>query len=89
MTSWRFTGFYGSAFSRTRADYWHVIKDLSLNNAFPWLVCGDFNEILYASEKVDGALRDEKRMDLFRETLNFFQLKDISFSSGCDSFQIR
>lgn len=54
-----------------------MLKDLSLNNMHPWLVCGDFNEIFYAHEKIGGALRDERRMYLFRETFDFFQLKDV------------
>ncbi|KAA3461725.1 Exo_endo_phos domain-containing protein [Gossypium australe] len=47
---------------------------------YPWLVEGDFNEILYSFEKSGGVQRDNKRMEAFRETLEDCQLVDIGFS---------
>lgn len=28
----------------------------------PWMVCEDFNEVMYSFEKVEGVPRDERRM---------------------------
>lgn len=33
------------------------------------MVCGDFNEILYANEKVGGVPKDESWMEEFRRVL--------------------
>lgn len=46
-----------------------------------WLVCGDFNEILYASEKKGGMLREEGRMKMFHDVLQCCELMDIGFLS--------
>ena len=45
----------------------------------PWLVIGDFNEILEQLEKDGGAQRREVQMDLFRNTLKNCQLSDLGF----------
>ncbi|KAA3466257.1 reverse transcriptase [Gossypium australe] len=77
---WRFTRFYGSPYANGRIDSWNELRRLSTLFYLPWLVCGDFNEILYASEKKGGLPREEKRMKQFRETLSECGLYDVGFS---------
>ncbi|KAA3477308.1 reverse transcriptase [Gossypium australe] len=77
---WRFTGFYGSPYSQDRSSVWSLLKFLSQGNNYPWLVAGDFNEILYFFEKIGGIPRDQKRMEAFRDTLEDCQLTDIGYS---------
>lgn len=48
---WRFIGFYGSPYIQDRNESWAVLKSLTTNKDFPWFVVGDFNEIMYGSEK--------------------------------------
>lgn len=48
---WRFTGFYGSSYAQDRNDSCEVLKKLAVGEAIPWLVCGDFNKIMYGFEK--------------------------------------
>ncbi|KAA3468179.1 reverse transcriptase [Gossypium australe] len=76
---WRFTGFYGSPYSKDRIQVWDLLKKLRQNGTGPWLVAGDFNEIMYSFEKNGGLPRDPKRMEVFKETLTECQLKDIGF----------
>lgn len=76
---WRFTGFYGSPYVQDRSDSWVVLKKLTVGEAIPWLVCGDFNEIMYGFEKKGGLPRDERRMELFRKTLEDCHLYDVGF----------
>lgn len=45
----------------------------------PWLVCEDFNDILYSFEKKGGVPRCEQRMKEFRRTLDETKLVDIGF----------
>ncbi|KAG8482089.1 hypothetical protein CXB51_027072 [Gossypium anomalum] len=77
---WRFTGFYGSPYAHDRNDSWEVLKCLGFDNGIQWLVCGDFNEIMYGSEKKGGLPRGERRMDLFRKTLEECELIDVEYS---------
>ncbi|KAA3476658.1 reverse transcriptase [Gossypium australe] len=69
---WQFTGLYGSPY----------LKDQDLKRNYPWLVVEDFNEIMYSFEK-RGLLRDQKRMEVFGDTLEECQLMDIGYSRVC------
>lgn len=77
--SWHFMGFYGSSFANERSDSLDILRRLGDNYELPWIVCGDFNEILYSIWK-RGLLRDERRMKAFREVLDECWLTDIGFS---------
>ncbi|KAA3460897.1 reverse transcriptase [Gossypium australe] len=77
---WRFTGFYGSPYLKDRNFVWNLLRRLGQEGHYPWLVARDFNEILYSFEKNGGVLRDQERMEAFRETLEECQLMDIGYS---------
>ncbi|XP_052485155.1 uncharacterized protein LOC128040446 [Gossypium raimondii] len=77
---WRFTGFYGSPYSYDREESWNLLRQLKNQGDDPWLVCGDFNEILYNFEKKGGLLREERRMETFRKALEDCRLVDLGFS---------
>lgn len=48
---WRFTGFYGFPERARRKDSWQLLRNLSERSNLPWVVMGDFNDILRAEEK--------------------------------------
>ncbi|XP_040956169.1 uncharacterized protein [Gossypium hirsutum] len=77
---WRFTGFYGSPYSYDREHSWNLLRQLKNQGDDPWLVCGDFNEILYSFEKKGGLPRKERRMEAFRKALEDCRLVDLGFS---------
>ncbi|KAA3472243.1 reverse transcriptase [Gossypium australe] len=77
---WRFTGFYGSPYAREREDSWNLLRRLGQNAEQPRLVCGDFNEIMYGSEKICGLPREERRMEAFRNVLEDYRLMDLGYS---------
>ena len=45
----------------------------------PWVVCGDFNEITHANEKLGWLDRDATQMWDFREGLSKCGLVDLGF----------
>ncbi|KAA3474806.1 Endonuclease/exonuclease/phosphatase [Gossypium australe] len=78
---WRYTGLYGSPYLKDKNTVWNLLRRLDQEANYPWLVEGDFNEILFSFEKSGGVQRDNKRMKAFRETLEDCQLVDIGYSS--------
>ena len=78
--AWQFTGFYEDPDTASREDSWSLLKALSQRSNYPWVVLGDFNEILLAEEKQGGLDRPEWQMLNFREALDFFSLKDLGFN---------
>lgn len=48
---WRFTSFYGNPETEKRRFSWELLDRLYEENERPWLIGGDFNEILSVEEK--------------------------------------
>ncbi|KAA3455720.1 reverse transcriptase [Gossypium australe] len=79
---WRFTGFYGSPYLKDKNVAWNLLKRLGQECSYPWLVAGDFNEILYYFEKSGGVPRHQRRMEAFRDVLDECQLIDLGYSGS-------
>ncbi|GMJ04188.1 hypothetical protein HRI_004088000 [Hibiscus trionum] len=77
---WRLTGFYGNPVERLREESWDLLRNLSVDQSHPWLVIGDFNEILLSSEKRGGRIRSARSMEAFRRALGDCDLEDLGFS---------
>ena len=54
---WRFTGVYGKPKAEHRGQTWSLLRQLGVHNRWPWVIGGDFNEIVQADEKEGGPLR--------------------------------
>ena len=54
MDACRFIGFYGDFDTANQEHSWSLLQELSRRSALPWVYMGDFNEILFANEKLDG-----------------------------------
>ncbi|KAG8491705.1 hypothetical protein CXB51_015144 [Gossypium anomalum] len=59
---------------REKARTWELLRTLGRDNTLPWLVGGDFNDILFSNEKQGGILTKEARMEAFRQPLESCQL---------------
>ncbi|KAA3466735.1 reverse transcriptase [Gossypium australe] len=75
---WEFMGFYGSPYVSNKSASWNLLRILGQEQNHPWLVSGDFNEIMYSFEKSGGQPREEKKMEAFREVLEECQLMDVA-----------
>jgi hypothetical protein len=51
LPPWKLTGFYDHPEWAKRHEAWALLSHLKLYNPEPWLVIGNFNEILEQSEK--------------------------------------
>lgn len=80
--SWRFTGFYGNPEVDKRFHSWNLLEKLYENEDTPWIVGGDFNEIISNEEKSGGARRNDIQMESFRNVINSCKLLDVGYRGG-------
>ncbi|XP_075651332.1 uncharacterized protein LOC142621846 [Castanea sativa] len=78
-SKWRLTGFYGHLDTSKREETWTLLESLSRLNNISWLCLGDYNEILYRSEKHGGSPRPSRQMDYFHRAINTCELRDLGF----------
>lgn len=78
-SKWRFTGFYGFPEQHHRHRSWDLLRRLSSHNDLPWVVGGDFNEILAHGEESGGLVRATGLMESFREGLLDCDIIDLGF----------
>ncbi|KAL4318018.1 hypothetical protein GQ457_18G000980 [Hibiscus cannabinus] len=79
---WRCTGFYGAPEEHNRRESWNFLRYLDDSPNVPWLVIGDFNELLFSFEKSGGLLRSQRQMDAFRIALEDCSLSDIGYQGS-------
>lgn len=77
---WRFTGIYGFPRVEDRHRTWALIRALSLRCSLPWLLGGDFNEVLAGSEKDGGPPRADRQISEFRGAVDSCCLHDLQFT---------
>uniref|UniRef100_A0A803QAN3 Reverse transcriptase domain-containing protein n=1 Tax=Cannabis sativa TaxID=3483 RepID=A0A803QAN3_CANSA len=76
-----FTAFYGAPNVAHRVHTWTLLKRLKdVAPLLPWVVIGDFNEILYNHNKKGGNRRCESQMDDFRAVLDVCNLNELPFT---------
>ena len=78
--AWRFTDFYGNPDTANQEHSWGLLQTLSHRFNLPWICMGDFNEILFANEKMGWLDRPERQMQGFRDALDYCHLKDLGFN---------
>lgn len=54
LREWRCTGIYGNPEASNKVSTWNLIRTLHSIEQIPWLLGGDFNEVLHLHEKRDG-----------------------------------
>ncbi|GLT27861.1 hypothetical protein SLA2020_028310 [Shorea laevis] len=52
--TWRFTGYYGHPERHNRRHSWQLLRELATKSDLPWLIGGDFNDLLHSDEKLGG-----------------------------------
>lgn len=62
---WRFTGFYGDPKVSNKIHSWNLLRRLNDLSTLPWVVGGDFNEIVCMEEKKGGVDRNQRQMQAF------------------------
>ncbi|XP_028754982.1 uncharacterized protein LOC114714409 [Neltuma alba] len=71
------TAVYAVPHSNHRQALWNKLKLLSLNLSEPWIVCGDFNDILNSDERLGGAGVNQGRLNWFKNQIDDCSLSDL------------
>ncbi|XP_024196014.1 uncharacterized protein LOC112199199 [Rosa chinensis] len=75
----RFTGICGVATMADRIITWNLLRTLAAQLNMPWIVVGDFNEILCLEDKSGGPPCNIAQMNRFRQALVDCDLMDMGF----------
>jgi hypothetical protein len=74
---WRLTGIYGDPRWEDKYKTWDKLRELNQSSNLPWVIIGDFNEILYSHEKEGGNPKSQGCMQGFRDALVDCGLEDL------------
>ncbi|MCH86446.1 hypothetical protein A2U01_0007303, partial [Trifolium medium] len=74
---WYFTPIYASPNEDNRKSLWEDLKLIADSMQEPWMIAGDFNDIVCANEKKNGAPVSLRRCNNFRERINACNLMDL------------
>lgn len=78
---------YGAPSKQDRPRFWEVMADIGVQRTTPWLLTGDFNDLLDNSEKVAGPLRWGGSFLSFRNFVSQNGLWDLQFSGNSLSWR--
>ncbi|KAL9684104.1 hypothetical protein QQ045_021536 [Rhodiola kirilowii] len=80
--SFRITLFYGHPVTHRREELWDLIRTLDRMMVMPWLIFGDFSEVLFGWEVKGRRIRGEWQMIKFRAVMQDCNLTDIGFGGA-------
>ncbi|XP_019158838.1 PREDICTED: uncharacterized protein LOC109155671 [Ipomoea nil] len=67
---WRMTCYYGYSQHHRRAEAWELIKSFAPRSTLPWVMIGDFNDLLFQHEKRGGNPHPNNLLRGFGETID-------------------
>lgn len=76
---WLITGVYGHLKVAWRGELWDILCALRKSDDTPWLIMGDFNEVLRFLEKWGGCDHFETQIRSFQDMLNDCALGDMGY----------
>ncbi|CAM8905799.1 unnamed protein product [Rhodiola kirilowii] len=85
-STFRVTLFYGHPMVNKRAETWELLRRLNADVDLPWLVFGDFNEVLFGWEVKGKCIRGEWQMKRFRSVIEECGLTDLGFRGPIFTF---
>ncbi|XP_019200118.1 PREDICTED: uncharacterized protein LOC109193755 [Ipomoea nil] len=77
---WRMTCFCGQSDRNMRTESWDLLLTLSTRSQLPWIVMGDFNDLLYQHEKRGGNPHRNNLLRWFGEVIDGCALTQLPMS---------
>lgn len=79
---WILSVIYASPHSYNRTTLWKNVRCIFDNYKGPWLLAGDFNEIIHSSEKIGGWIINLNRSQFLLNCINYCNLLDLGFKDS-------
>ncbi|GKV09429.1 hypothetical protein SLEP1_g20934 [Rubroshorea leprosula] len=79
---WRFTSYYGHLERHNCKRSWLLLRDLAAQSALPWLISGDFNDLLHLDEKLGGTSQPNWMLHGFKEVVDACDLAEVQMVGG-------
>lgn len=80
--AWRLTCFYGYPERNRRRESWEFLRSLATNSQLPWCVFGDFNDMLFVSDKAGKNPHPQSLLNGFRAAVEDCNLVDLDLEGG-------
>ncbi|KAK9988211.1 hypothetical protein SO802_028450 [Lithocarpus litseifolius] len=77
--SWIFTAIYGSPRHRERSMLWENLSVVANIHNLPWVIAGDFNELMSNDDKFGGRPVNLSRALSFKECMDACNMADLGF----------
>lgn len=82
IVAWRLSCYYGYPECTRRRESWNLIHRLANISTIPWCIWGDFNDLLFSSDKKGRIAHPQCLLDGFRNALDKCQLSELTLISG-------
>ncbi|KAK9991116.1 hypothetical protein SO802_026101 [Lithocarpus litseifolius] len=79
-SAWFFSAIYASPDLNKRLALWEELTSLPSHQNFPWMLTGDFNEILNQHESFSSSPPCHRRISLFNDFISSCNLIDLGFN---------
>lgn len=82
IPSWRLSCFYGMPERDKRHESWDLLRQLAVKYTMPWCVFGDFNDLLYATDKKGVHPHPQACLEGFRLAVEDCNLVELDLVGG-------
>ncbi|XP_074344504.1 uncharacterized protein LOC141683655 [Apium graveolens] len=89
IPSWRLTCYYGFPEIAHHQEAWNLLRQLAQINSLPWCIFGDFNDLLYASDKSGNHPHPQGLLEGFRTAVQECSLTELELIGGMYTWEKR
>lgn len=82
FSPWIFSAIYARPNFADRRTLWDDLSVFASTHSSPWVIAGDFNEVLDSQDKFGGRAINTSRASLFRNCMNTCGMSDLGFSGS-------
>lgn len=82
VATWRLSCFYGYPERTKRQDSWDLIRTLARRSSLPWCIVGDFNDMLFSSDKRGAHPHPRSLLEGFGRAIEDSLLTEVDLCGG-------